>query len=243
VLLVEDVARVRRSTMGALVTAGFTVEEAADALTLWRKLATVRPRSIVLDLGLPDADGLDLITELRARSSVPIIVVTGRVDHDTLVDAFERGADDYVRKPFVSAELIARLNALLRRSVGDASTGEAHASSSDVLCFDGFRLDRTRRELRYPTGVPCPLTGSEFELLTLLIEKRGSAVSREEIMERLKGRPWQSFRRAADMQVLRLRRKIETDPNRPRLITSVRGLGYCFAAEVSPATPGEPSAP
>lgn len=188
---------------------------------------------VLLDLGLPGEDGLSLARELRARPRAPgIIIVTGRGQPVDRIIGLELGADDYVAKPFDLRELVARVRSVLRRIGSDAPP--APEAPVDRFDFAGWRLDLSSRSLARPDGIEVPLTTGEFELLTAFVQHPNCALSRDRLMEIIHGREAGPFDRAIDVQVGRLRRKIERDPAEPELIKSVRGVGYMFAARVSP---------
>jgi DNA-binding response OmpR family regulator len=215
---------------------GFRVSEAGSGAEALERLAGGHFNLVTLDLTLPDGDGFSVGREMRARSGVPIIMVTGKGDTIDRVVGLELGADDYITKPFQLREVVARVRAVLRRS-GPASqpaATEAAAPARDVgLAFEGWVLDIPKRELKSASGASCDLTTSEFDLLKVFATHANRVLSRDQIMDLLRGHDWTPTDRSIDNLVMRLRRKIEPDAERPRLIKSVRGVGYCFAADVS----------
>ncbi|MEI2455025.1 response regulator transcription factor [Lysobacter firmicutimachus] len=183
---------------------------------------------VLLDLGLPDEDGLSLLRHLQGAWRGPVIVVSGRGEAVERVVGLELGADDYVSKPFDLRELLARIRSVLRR----AAPAPAPAPAGHCLEFGGYRLDLPARRLSDGAGQEVALTTGEFELLRALAERPREVLSRDQLMNRVHGRNAGPFDRAIDVGIGRLRRKIETDPAAPQLIKSVRGAGYVLAVEV-----------
>jgi two-component system KDP operon response regulator KdpE len=221
VLVVDDEEQIRRAVGRALRTRGFSVEEAPDGESALDLEAATRPDLVVLDLNLPGIDGLEVCRRLRKRSSVPILVLSVREEEQDKVAVLDLGADDYLTKPFGTEELMARVRALLRRAPGGTS---ARAFSSDGLDLD---LD-ARRVSR--DGVEIKLTRTEWHLLEALAEHPGKLLTHRYLLERVWGTGY-----AEDLDVLRvfvsqLRRKIETDHTRPKLILTDQGVGYRWAA-------------
>jgi two-component system phosphate regulon response regulator OmpR len=191
---------------------------------------------LLLDLMMPGEDGLSLARYVREHRSTPIIMLTGKDDLIDRVAGLEAGADDYVAKPFHLREVLARIRTVLRRvSSAPAASPPALSSASEtaLLAFQGWQLDLLRRELRKPDGAPIALTAAEFELLRVFATHPNRVLNRDQLMEQVKGREWVAFDRAIDTQVVRLRKKIETDPSHPMLIKTVRGAGYVFASAVT----------
>ena len=178
--------------------------------------------AVILDLMLPDADGLDLCRSIRAKSDIPLLMLTARGDPLDRVVGLELGADDYLPKPFEPRELLARLRAILRRR---------HApGSADVLRFGRLEIDKGAREVRVD-GQRKTMTGHQFALLLTLAERAGRVLSREALMDLTKGASLEDFDRSIDVHISRLRAAIEDDPKRPRRILTLRGAGYVFAKE------------
>jgi DNA-binding response OmpR family regulator len=234
ILIVEDDAKVRLLLRRCFEGEGFRVSEAGSGAEAMERLTAGTFDLVTLDLNLPDGDGLAVGRDIRARSAVPIIMVTGKGDTIDRVVGLELGADDYITKPFQLRELVARVRAVLRRT---ASGGHAAAGGpggkAGALAFEGWILDVPKRELRSAAGAVCDLTTSEFDLLKVFATHANRALSRDEIMDLLRGHDWTPTDRSIDNLVMRLRRKIEAEPERPRLIKSVRGVGYCFTATVA----------
>jgi two-component system, OmpR family, response regulator len=198
---------------------------------------------VLLDLGLPGEDGLDLARYLRANWGGPVLIVSGRGDTVDRVVGLEIGADDYVTKPFDLRELLARVRSVMRRTGGgETLAAQAHDGQADSgparYAFSGWTLDTGARRLVGAGGTEVALTRGEFDLLLALIERPQRVLSREQLMEIIYNRDAGPFDRTLDVQVGRLRKKIEQDPEQPRIIKAVRGLGYQFAAEVERLSPG-----
>jgi DNA-binding response OmpR family regulator len=187
---------------------------------------------ITLDLNLGGENGLDLARQVRKERNIPIIMLTGKGDAIDRVVGLELGADDYLVKPFELRELLARVRAVLRRS-GTATT---HARSGQRFRFEGWVLDVNRRDLSRANGEALDLTTSEFNLLEAFVKRPHRVLSRDDIMDLLKGQEWSPLDRSIDNLIARLRKKVEPDPDHPRLIKTVRGIGYTFAAGVERET-------
>jgi len=209
---------------------GFQVSSAADGSAMRAVLDSRRVDVVLLDLGLPGEDGFVLTRYLRERCKVALIIITGRGDSVDRVVGLELGADDYVTKPFDLRELLARVRSVLRRAAEAPPVPPSLAS--DVIRFGGYRLNLVSRELTDANGKAVPLTTGEFELLGVLIANPNRVLSRDDLMSRIHGREAGPFDRAIDVQIGRLRRKLESDPSQPALIKSVRGAGYLFAQRV-----------
>jgi two-component system phosphate regulon response regulator OmpR len=222
ILLVEDDARLAAMVADYLGEAGFSVTVAEDGAAATRQTASTDFDALILDLMLPDADGLDLCRAIRARSDVPLLMLTARGDPLDRVVGLELGADDYLPKPFEPRELLARLRAILRRRGG--------AAPSEVLRFGRLEIDKGAREARVD-GQRRTLTGQQFALLLALAERAGRVLSREALMDVTKGEALEDYDRSIDVQISRLRAAIEDDSKRPRRILTIRGAGYVFAKE------------
>jgi len=227
-LLIVDDDREIRDLLGRFLKGhGFRVTAAADGRAMFEALSGGRFDLVVLDLMLPGEDGLSLCRRLRSESELPVIMLTAMGEATDRIVGLEVGADDYLAKPFNPRELLARVRAVLRRAGAPSRPGEA---PGDAITFDGWRLDLSRRELRRPDGALVPLTAGEFDLLVVLAERPGRVLSREQLLDLTRGREAQPFDRSVDVQLSRLRRKIEADPKEPAIIKTVRGGGYVFAA-------------
>jgi len=232
ILVVDDEEDIRDLLANYLSGYGFEVAAVPDGIAMRAELSRAPADLVLLDLGLPGEDGLSLARELRAQPRAPgIIIVTGRGQPVDRIIGLELGADDYVAKPFDLRELVARVRSVLRRTM----SGRAPAPSAPADCFEfvGWRLDLSSRSLTRPDGADVPLTTGEFDLLTAFVQHPNRALSRDRLMAIMHHREAGPFDRAIDVQVGRLRRKIERDPAEPELIKSVRGVGYLFAARVS----------
>jgi DNA-binding response OmpR family regulator len=222
VLLVEDDARLATMVADYLGEAGFRVVVAATGKAATQAIGTEGFDLVILDLMLPDADGLDLCRSIRARSDIPLLMLTARGDPLDRVVGLELGADDYLPKPFEPRELLARLRAILRR--------RNTPGSADVLHFGRLEIDKGAREVRVD-GQRKTMTGHQFALLLTLAERAGRVLSREALMDLTKGASLEDFDRSIDVHISRLRAAIEDDPKRPRRILTLRGAGYVFAKE------------
>ena len=226
VLLIEDDARLAGMLTEYLGKAGFHVLHAEDGA---RGLARHERESVdvvILDLMLPDSDGLEICRQMRSRSDTPILMLTARGDPVDRVVGLEMGADDYLPKPFDPRELLARLRAILRRSRAGLRSGSS--ASPDVLRYGRLEIDRGAREARLD-GAPCQLTGYQFALLLTLAEHAGRVMSRDALMDALKGESLEAFDRSIDVHISRIRAAIEDDPKKPRRVITMRGTGYVFA--------------
>lgn len=235
ILVVDDEPEVRALLRAGLEPEGFTVLEAEDGAGLMAQLGAHPVDLVTLDVRLSGEDGFTLAREVRAKHNVPIVMISGKGDMIDRVVGLELGADDYIAKPFHMREVLARIRAVLRRYAPAANNAAAaHASSADAgqrYGFDGWTLDLGRRGLATPEGTPCELTTAEFNLLTVLIERPGRVLSRDELMDLLKGHDWTPLDRSIDGLVARLRKKIERGEC-PQLVKTVRGVGYVFAGQV-----------
>jgi len=221
ILVVDDELRIAEICRDYLQRAGFgviTAGNGADALTLAR---TKQPDLIVLDLGLPKMNGLDVTRALRRHSNVPIIMLTARVEESDRVTGLELGADDYLTKPFSPRELVARVRAVFRR----IDIGPGHA---DVIRAGDVTLDVPRMQARAGTRT-IELTSTEFELLATIMRQPGRVFTRGQLLDAIRGEQSDAFERAIDAHVKNLRRKLEPDPRAPRYVLTVYGVGYKFA--------------
>jgi len=231
IAVVDDDEKIRRLLRRCFEPEGYRVSEAANGPELDAILAREPVDLITLDLGLEGDDGLAIARAVRARSQVPIIMVTGKGDPIDKIVGLEIGADDYIAKPFHVREVLARVRSVLRRS--GATTTPDSASTGEIYRFDCWEMDVPKRELRRGQGSTENLTTGEFDLLHVLVRHANKVLSRNQIMDNLKGHDWSPYDRSIDNQVARLRRKIEADPDNPRLIKTVRGVGYSLTADVT----------
>ena len=230
ILVVDDDREIRDLLARFLRKHGFRVKTAADGKAMFRTLSAGRFDLVVLDLMLPGEDGLSLCRRVRAGSDLPIVMLTAIGEDTDRIVGLEMGADDYLAKPFNPRELLARIRAVLRRAPEMRQQPEADRSRS--FEFQGWVLDAGRRSLPAPDGALVDLTGGEFDLLLALIEHPGRVLNRDQLLDLTRGREAGPFDRSVDVQVSRLRRKIEDDPKQPVLIKTVRGGGYVFAGAV-----------
>jgi DNA-binding response OmpR family regulator len=222
ILLVEDDPRLAALVSEYLGNAGYRVTVAGTGAAGLDRAAREPFDALVLDLMLPDMDGLDVCRKVRADSSLPILMLTARGDAMDRVVGLEMGADDYLPKPFEPRELLARLRAILRR-------GQA-GIAADVLRFGRLEIDRGARAVRVD-GIAREITSHQLALLLALAENAGRVLSRETLMEKLKGETLEAFDRSIDVHISRIRAAIEDDAKKPRRIVTVRGSGYVFARQ------------
>jgi|SRR5579859_1207407 len=229
-LLVEDDPEIRGLVADFLRQSGFQVTVAQDGGEMDRVMESDAVDLLILDIMLPKEDGLSLCRRVRSRGNMPVIMLTARGSEIDRVVGLEMGADDYLAKPFSSHELVARIRALLRRA--QYGRPEAPNRRRSVLSFSDWRLDLVARRLYSTEGTRVPLTGGEFELLAAFCEHANTVLTREQLLDFTRGRAPAAVDRSIDIQVSRLRRKIERDPKDPELIQTVRSGGYVFTAEV-----------
>jgi two-component system alkaline phosphatase synthesis response regulator PhoP len=218
ILVVEDERQIAEIASDYLTRAGFAVVVSSDGASALELARSRQPSLIVLDLGLPRVDGLEVAKRLRLESNVPIIMLTARVEESDRLAGLEIGADDYLTKPFSPRELVARVQAVLRRS-GSASLTTALVRLGDLV-LDVPRLKVTR------AGQPIELTASEFQLLLTMARQPGRVFTRAQLLDAVRGDEIESFDRAIDAHVKNIRRKLEPDPRDPRYIETVYGIGY-----------------
>jgi len=231
ILVVDDDKEIRDLLGKFLEKHGCRVTTARDGREMRAALDDWKIDLVVLDLMLPGEDGLTLCRELRARSAVPIVMLTAMGEETDRIVGLEMGADDYLPKPFNPRELLARIKAVLRR----AEVRMERHDTTDVeqaVQFAGWKLDAGRRSLVSPQGVTVTLTAGEFDLLIAFVDHPRRVLSRDQLLDLTRGRAAAPFDRSIDIQVSRLRRKIETDPSSPELIKTVRGGGYTFTPTV-----------
>ncbi len=229
--MVDDDARIQQMLFRYLEGEGCRVTCADDGKDMHAKLSRQRFDMILLDLVLPGQDGLDILRELRSTSDIPVIMLTGRDDVVDRVVGLEFGADDYIAKPFHLREVYARIKTILRRRPSGPS---ASSSAPEVVTFDGWRLDKARRQLVNGEGIEIELTTGEFDMLDVFVAHAGRVLSRDLLMDLTRNRTLEAFDRTIDSQIVRLRKKIEANPSKPQLIKSVRGVGYVFTAKPEP---------
>jgi two-component system OmpR family response regulator len=229
ILVVEDDREISTLVARYLRANDCRVTVVADGGEMDRCLADETVDLIVLDLMLPGEDGLSICRRLRRTGRIPIVILTARADEGDRIAGLELGADDYLGKPFSPRELLARIRAVLRRTSGE---GPGEASRYAVHVFDGHRLEVAARRLLNADGAEVALTGAEFDLLRVLVERPGRVLSRDRLLELTQGRVAGPFERSVDILISRIRRKIEINPHHPEIIRTVRAGGYIFAATV-----------
>jgi two-component system alkaline phosphatase synthesis response regulator PhoP len=219
ILIVDDEPKITRLVADYLERSGFTVSVARDGGEALMRARTERPALVVLDLGLPGLDGLDVTRQLRRDGDVPILMLTARDDETDRIIGLELGADDYVTKPFSPRELVARVRAILRRR--DRATSEVLRAAALVLDVPRMRLE--------VDGRPVELTATEFSLLAAMAREPGRVFTRSQLLDAVHGMAIESYERAIDAHVKNIRRKIEPDPRHPRHLLTVYGVGYRLA--------------
>ncbi len=227
ILIVDDDIEITALLSDYLKRFGFDTSIAADGVSMRQQLARHAVDLVILDVMLPGTDGLALSREVRQHSKIPVIMLTARSDTYDRVVGLENGADDYVSKPFEPRELVARIQTVLRRSARESSETISFARS-DIVCFDGWELHREERCLTSPTGLVVALSNAEFRLLTTFLSTPRRLFTRDQLMERARGRSMDAFERSIDLLVSRLRQKLADDPDEPSMIKTVRGAGYMF---------------
>jgi len=234
ILVVDDDAEIRDLLREYLQKEGYRVTAVPDGKGLRTAVETSRPDAVILDLMLPGEDGLALCRELRARSQVPIIMLTARGDETDRIVGLELGADDYVPKPFNPRELLARIKSVLRRS--RALPENMKVADIDSFRFADWRLDTATRNLTSPEGVVIPLSDTDFRLLRIFLEHPNRVLTRDQLIDLMLSRDAAAYDRAIDVQVSRLRQRLGEDAREPAIIKTVRGQGYVFAAHVETGT-------
>ncbi|HLG80220.1 MAG TPA: response regulator [Bradyrhizobium sp.] len=230
ILVVEDDRETRTLIAKYLRTNACNVATAADGREMARAMTDHRVDLLILDVMLPGEDGLSLCRKVRAESQVPIIMLTARGEDVDRIVGLEMGADDYMPKPFNPRELLARINAVLRRQ--QAAQNATAVEGATALSFQGWHIDLRLRELRNPEGARVAMTSAEFDLLRTFCERPGRVLSRDSLLDLTQGRNAGSFERSIDVLVSRIRRKIEPDPQEATLIKTVRSGGYVFTPRV-----------
>jgi DNA-binding response OmpR family regulator len=222
VLIVDDDTRLSAMVRDYLGENGFSVRTAATANDGLAELSRRAPDAVILDIMLPDLDGFETCRRIRAVSDVPVLMLTAKGDEMDRIVGLEIGADDYLPKPFNPRELLARLKAILRRRGGSSR------NSDRVLRFGRLEIDPGSRTAKLD-GNACALTSYQFDLLVALAENAGRTLSRDQLMDKVKGAELEAFDRSIDVHVSRIRAAIEDDPKHPKRIVTVRGAGYVFA--------------
>lgn len=233
ILVVEDEAEYRNLFVRYLTAEGYEVIPVADGAAMRHKLETDSFDLIILDLGLPGEDGLSLLKALRTKASpTPVIIVSGKADPVDRVVGLEVGADDYVTKPFLNRELLARVKAVMRRAKSPSSPEPTPETSGERFGFLDWRIDVMGRKLLDRNGEPVKLTSAEFDLLVALARNPGRPLTRDTLLDLVHRRDWSPIDRSIDVHIVNLRKKIEPDPRNPTVITTVRNIGYSFSVPV-----------
>ncbi len=235
ILVVDDDTEIRNLLHEYLQKQGYRVTAVADGKGLRAAVATSHPDLIILDLMLPGEDGLTLCRDLRAKSEIPIIMLTARGDETDRIVGLELGADDYVAKPFSPRELLARIKSVLRRA--RALPENLKTEESGLFRFAGWTLDAATRNLTSPQGVVVALSGTDFRLLKIFVDHPNRVLTRDQLIDLMLSRDAGPYDRAIDVQVSRLRQRLGEDAKEPAIIKTVRGQGYAFASHVEAGGP------
>jgi two-component system, OmpR family, response regulator len=230
ILVVDDEPEMRSTLVRYLISEGFSAMPASDGLAMNKALQVHGFDLVILDLGLRNETGLDLLRKLRETQDIAVIILTGKSDPIDKVVGLELGADDYITKPFLNRELLARINAVLRRT--KTSPAPLQGESRHVL-FNDWRIDLVARTLAAPDGRSVQITTAEFNILVELVEHAGKAVTRERLMDVAHHRAWTAADRSIDIHVHNLRKKLSSPASGSDIIVAVRNIGYVLAAEVS----------
>lgn len=235
ILIVDDDSEIRDLLSDYLQQHNFRVSVARNGDEMWRVLKKAQIDLVVLDIMLPGDDGITLCRKLRTESDVMIVMLSAVGEETDRVIGLEVGADDYLAKPFSPRELLARIKALTRRITGPLADQRKarHLAELPLIRFNDWQLDQNKRRLIAPDGVTVPLSTAEYELLIAFLENPNRVLNRDQLLDLTKGRESQPFDRTIDVQVARLRKKIEEDPKNPQMIQTIRGGGYQFKAEVT----------
>ncbi|HYC43595.1 MAG TPA: response regulator [Noviherbaspirillum sp.] len=231
ILIVDDDREISTLLAEYLEKNGYRMSTAGDGKCMWKALDDHRIDLIVLDLNLPGEDGLTLCRNLRARSSIPVIMLTARGEPVDRILGLEMGADDYVPKPFEPRELFARIRSVLRRT--QAVPASSPAPETQILHFAGWTMDTTARHLINPQGVVVALSGAEYRLLKIFLDHANRVLSRDQLLNMTAGRDADPFDRSIDLQISRLRQKLGEDARSPQIIKTVRNEGYVLATVVT----------
>ena len=231
ILVVDDDPKVRRLLRRCFEQEGYRVSEAGSGRDV-RDHPLTELDLITLDLTLGDENGLETARHIRSRSEVPIIMVTGKGDTIDRVIGLELGADDYIAKPFHPREIVARVRSVMRRTQGTREVIPKQQDASNSCRFASWEVDFVRLEVRSSEGQPCDLTTGELRLLEVFVKHANRVLSRDQLMDLVRGADWSPLDRSIDNQIARLRKKLEPDPQNPQLIKTVRGAGYKFVAKV-----------
>jgi DNA-binding response OmpR family regulator len=223
VLIVEDDLAITKMLKTYLEREGYSTAGAATVADMRTAVEAGRVDLVLLDVVLPDEDGWSALRWLRARSDLPVIMLTGKGETVDKVTGLELGADDYLAKPFDMRELLARMRSIQRRAEKRAAP-----SADDMISFAGWHLDVSSQQLKAENGDATHLTQAEYRILVLLAKNPRRVITRDQLMEAMAGREWEPFDRSIDVHISNLRRKLDPDPKQPSLIRTVRGAGYMF---------------
>ncbi|HYD60100.1 MAG TPA: response regulator [Noviherbaspirillum sp.] len=231
ILIVDDDREISSLLAEYLEKNGYKTSTAGDGKAMWKALDETRIDLIVLDLNLPGDDGLTLCRNLRARSSIPVVMLTARGEPVDRILGLEMGADDYLPKPFEPRELFARIRSVLRRT--QAQPAASPAPEAQMVRFAGWTMDTTARHLINPQGVVVALSGAEYRLLKIFLDHANRVLSRDQLLNIIAGRDADPFDRSIDLQISRLRQKLGEDARSPQIIKTVRNEGYVLATTVT----------
>jgi len=231
ILIVDDDRDIRDLLSEYLHKQGYRTSVAADGRAMHSMMSRGTPDLIILDLMLPGEDGLILCREIRAQSDIPILMLTARCDEVDRIVGLEMGADDYLAKPFSPRELVARIKSILRRS--RALPSNLKPDQAKLFRFAGWTLDVTTRNLLSPDGISIALSGTDFKLLRIFLDHPHRVLNRDQLIDLTQSRDAGPFDRSIDLQVSRLRRRLNDSPKEPAIIKTARGEGYVLAAEVT----------
>lgn len=221
IMVLEDEAEIRKLLVDALEEAGYLVQAFSRASSFEHALRSQSPDLCLVDLSLPDKDGLSVVGQIRQQSQSAVMILSGRAQTSDKIAGLDLGADDYLTKPFEVAELIARIRALLRR-------GRSRPTHQDSADFLGWHADFEQLILRAPDGTRKDLSYTEARVLKLFVSKPNRLITREQMMDALENEPADNFERAMDVRVSRLRAKLDEDPQNPKIIKTIYGAGYIF---------------
>ncbi|MEQ8248907.1 MAG: response regulator [Alphaproteobacteria bacterium] len=231
ILVIDDDDAVRLTLERFLTHHGFEPVLAADGEAGLTRLGNEKVDLVILDLNLPGMDGLDIAREIRSRGDTPIIMLTGRADEIDRIVGLEIGADDYLTKPFNARELVARIRAVLKRSAASAPEPLSSTATGPTTGFGPWRIDHDRRTIHHTDGRVERLTYGEYDLLLVFLQHPNRLLTRDQLLDLSRNRELESFDRSVDIQVSRLRKKIEDDVKAPLFIVTVRGAGYRFSTQ------------
>lgn len=233
ILIVDDDERICRSLECYLQHEGFSIGSVADGKSMWQYLEGEQIDLVILDVMLPGVDGITLARELRALlPRTGIIMLTGKDDMVDTIVGLEVGADDYITKPFENRVLLARIHSVLRRLSTNNSDIKNGSEASSVIRFNGWQMNTETFELDSPSGERIDLTSAEFKLLEILVNNVGRVLSRNQILKKLSSREWQPEDRSVDVMIGKLRKVLEANPSQPKLIRTIRNLGYQFTCKI-----------